>query len=528
MSNLPEMPSEEFIKETIINKIPLGKTFKNHSSKKIFGPPGTGKTFFLLKKVKEYIANGIKPEDIAFISYTNAAANEAKKRVSEVFPNLGSIDFPFFSTMHSLATIIGGDKGRELCLEEHWKAFDKTIFCYDEWTVVNDPFSVVSRFSHPVLDLYSLALSRETSISVELNKKIESGDYYSMKDIYSLKDTLHDYFKVHINGDNMLEYSQRYVDRYIDFKRRESLVDFNDVILNTVDDSFDDNRIPSFEVLIIDEAQDLSNNLWSLAKKLIKKAGTVLIAGDDDQAIMINFGASSHEFLNIKTTKKDTPLPKSFRVPPEIMKYVDAGVMKFIKALPNRQPKDWDSAPHKGNIGKHTTTYIDANNILNHYEEYGINEFLRELIVKKEDNWLIMCPTKNTGALVSNALLEQDPPIPHFYRNRPKPNLETIEIEKEEEEEEEEESSQITRIRIQSVHISKGDQADNVAIVVGGIGDISMLVNDPRLAYVALTRAKYYMIPRVVKKGLLAYMLSRDADLSRLAHQYMRMFPTEI
>jgi len=139
-----------------------------------------------------------------------------------------------------------------------------------------------------------------------------------------------------------------------------------------------------------------------------------------------------------------------------------------------------------------------------------------------------MCPTKNTGALVSNALLEQDPPIPHFYRNRPKPNLETIEIEKEEEEEEEEESSQITRIRIQSVHISKGDRADNVAIVVGGIGDISMLVNDPRLAYVALTRAKYYMVPRVVKKGLLAYMLSRDADLSRLAHQYMRMFPTEI
>ena len=55
--------------------------------------------------------NGIKPEDIAFISYTNAAANEAKKGVSSVFPDLGSIDFPNFSTMHSLATRIGGNMG---------------------------------------------------------------------------------------------------------------------------------------------------------------------------------------------------------------------------------------------------------------------------------------------------------------------------------------------------------------------------------------------------------------------------------
>ena len=91
---------------------------------------------------------------------------------------------------------------------------------------------------------------------------------------------------------------------------------------------------------------------------------------------------------------------------------------------------------------------------------------------------------------------------------------------------EEEESSQITQIRVQSIHISKGDEADNVAIVAGGIGDIGMLVDDPRLAYVALTRAKYHLFPRVVKPGLLPSMLA-NTDYEGLAREYMRMFPSE-
>jgi len=502
------------LKKSLIQQIPLGKTFKNHSSQKIFGPPGTGKTTFLLKKIKKHIKNGVKPENIAFISYTNAATNEAKKSVSKNFSGLGSINFPNFSTMHSLATKIGGNKGKELCLEEHWKAFDDRIFCFTEWTEKNDPFSVVSRFKHPVLDLYSLAIARETSMSEELNIKLESGDFHSMTDIGNMKSSLISFFDLKmINDKDLLKYSQRYIDRYLDFKKRETLVDFNDVIINTVNDLNDD-QLPTFEVLVIDEAQDLSDNLWSLAKKLIKRAGTVLIAGDDDQAIMINFGASAHEFLNIKTTKKDYPLPKSWRVPAQVMDYVNAGVMKFILALPNRKPKEWETADHDGTLNYRSKEYFkdEEGTKQIRYAEYSINNLLVEIIVKKEDEWLILCPTKKTGSDMSKALLELSPPIPHFYRNKPMPSLEQIGS---------------SNIRIQSIHTSKGDQADNVAIVVKGIGDMSMLVNDPRLAYVALTRAKYHMVPRVVAEGLLPFMRSKS-DYAGIASEYERMFPSKI
>ena len=526
--------SNDELKKLLVQQIPLGKTFKNHSSQKIFGPPGTGKTTFLLNKVKEHVANGVDPKDIAFISYTNAAANEAKKRVSENFPGMGSVDFPNFSTMHSLATKIGGSKGKELCIEEHWKAFDSAIICFTEWTEKNDPFSAISRFRHPVLDLYSLALARQSSFAKEFEEKLESDNYYDSVDIDKIKAAIRIYFNLPdgpLLDENILDYCHRYIDRYLEFKRLENLVDFNDVIVNTTSETFDDSKIPSFEVLIIDEAQDLSDNLWALAKKLIKKAGTILIAGDDDQAIMINFGASSHEFLNITTTKEDLPLPKSFRIPPQVMDYVNAGVMNLIKALPNRKPKVWDTADHEGSLScmseRHPVNKQDGTEYKDFFEEFSINDLLREVILKKEEDWLILCPSIKTGTAVSNALLEQKPPIPHFYRNRPKPSLENIEIFKNDDSNDDKDKKlQDSKIRIQTVHISKGDEAENVAIVAAGIADIAMLVNDPRLAYVALTRAKLNLYPRVIRKGLLKRM-QRDMYVSYLALEYMKMFPAE-
>jgi superfamily I DNA/RNA helicase len=48
-----------------------------------------------------------------------------------------------------------------------------------------------------------------------------------------------------------------------------------------------------------------------------------------------------------------------------------------------------------------------------------------------------------------------------------------------------------------SIHTSKGDEADNAALVVASVADESMINDDPRLEYVALTRAKKNMYPWV-------------------------------
>ena len=75
------------------------------------------------------------------------------------------------------------------------------------------------------------------------------------------------------------------------------------------------------------------------------------------------------------------------------------------------------------------------------------------------------------------------------------------------------------------MHTSKGLGADNVAIVVLSIADILMLGDDdPRLAYVALTRAKKTLIPRVVKSGLFNDVLDAKYFNTHLSN-YLFRFP---
>ena len=70
--------------------------------KKIFGPPGTGKTTFLLNIVEQELESELTPEDIAFVAYTKKAASEAINRAAYKFKlDQINIDNLVFSNMPS-------------------------------------------------------------------------------------------------------------------------------------------------------------------------------------------------------------------------------------------------------------------------------------------------------------------------------------------------------------------------------------------------------------------------------------------
>ena len=111
--------------------------------------------------------------------------------------------------------------------------------------------------------------------------------------------------------------------------------------------------------------------------------------------------------------------------------------------------------------------------------DLSLVDLLERIQYAKENEWLIMAPTKNTCQQISKGLEELG--VPHYLRNRPVLNA----------------NKTASAVRVMSIHTSKGDEADNAALVIASAADESMIADDPRLEYVALTRAKMNLYPWV-------------------------------
>ena len=90
----------------------------------IIGPPGTGKTTFILNKIEEYLQDDVKIDDIGFFSFSNKAVDEAKQRAADKF-QIPMKDLENFTTLHSFAL-------RQMSLSREY------IMSNNDWRNVSD------------------------------------------------------------------------------------------------------------------------------------------------------------------------------------------------------------------------------------------------------------------------------------------------------------------------------------------------------------------------------------------------------
>ena len=287
----------------------------------IFGPPGTGKTTHLLRIVeKELRENNVAPHRIAYLAFTNQAADEALSRaISQLNYNIK--DFSNFRTLHSLAY-------RELHLKED------NIMSDEDYKRVSNKTQIKLSNPNNNIKKYGAGFPDDIFMQVIDGAKIRgltSEAYFNDPNVGNIEGGLR---------------KLKYIDKSLyDYKIERNKYDMTDMIVDFNKKHYD--LMPDFDVVIVDEAQDLSWLQWKMVERVVTKAKRVYIAGDDDQAIYRWAGARPEFLMNMDGTR--TILNKSYR----LAESIHAKANKLIKRVKDRVDKEWTARDEKGQVNIH-------------------------------------------------------------------------------------------------------------------------------------------------------------------------------
>jgi superfamily I DNA/RNA helicase len=258
----------------------------------ILGPPGTGKTTKLLTKIEGELAGGLRPSELAFVTFTRAARLEALDRITKRF-GFRPDELPFVRTVHSACFQLLGLKRSQVMGTPEWREFAE-LYHYeltDEATraEIEDPMAAAAPPSKTEDDhlrgLVGWAATRCLALADAVASYPERVD---------------------------LETAEDFARRLKAFKDKRGLFTFEDMVRVAIDRGL---RLP-VRVLFVDEAQDLSPLQIAAIELWRERPERTYIAGDDDQAIY-NFQGAEPAWLiaQSKAAGELEVLSKSWRIP---------------------------------------------------------------------------------------------------------------------------------------------------------------------------------------------------------------------
>ena len=303
---------------------------------KVLGPPGCGKTTFLLSTFRECLSH-TQLDRMGYFSFSKQAAYEALER-AEKHIELTGADRLVFSTLHSFTYRLLDLHREEVFNNHHERVFAKKLGLKRQWDNDQGVFSVTKDDRIAAIVKYATV----TGIPIE-----ELWKEYAF----------------------LIPWLE--VDRYIrglnEYKRVYNLVDFNDMILNAMNLE----NMPEFDYLFIDECQDTSKIQWDfIKKKLMPKTKVMYLVGDDDQTIFSFAGANSKDFIEFPCDEMII-LNQSHRVPAKVQEVAN----RVISRVENRIPKDWK--PRKDDYGNDSVQVVSS---LTAMKE----------VMRKKGKWLIL------------------------------------------------------------------------------------------------------------------------------------------
>jgi len=245
----------------------------------IHASPGSGKTTYLLKTCSEYLEQGAR---VLLISFTKVAANELKERMPK--DTTGNVNA---TTLHSLVYgLVGVQRG----------------------AVVDN------RKKKEFGDLIGMPISSTYDPNGESDKEITEADE-AMAIISRADANMVEHIDEYYKSERPLAVETfRYIsESYKKWKEANMYIDFNDMLMEYVASP----TAVNYDILCLDESQDLSKLQWAVVHELQKTMQHVICVGDLEQNLFTFGGADPHGMHTYQERYKATSftLPQSYRIP---------------------------------------------------------------------------------------------------------------------------------------------------------------------------------------------------------------------
>ena len=291
---------------------------------------GSGKTRTLIYRTAYLLDNGIPPENILLLTFTNKAAREMIYRVESLVP--ADTSRLWGGTFHSIgnrllrrhAEKIGFSRGFSILDREDQKDLLATVVAECEI----DPKAM--RFPKPAVlaEMFSLAQNCRVGLEEVIAARFS-------------------YFA------HLLDAIEKVERQYTAKKVATNSMDFDDLLLQTLrlfeeNDDLLERYQHQFQFVLVDEYQDTNAVQSELIDLFAAKHGNVMVVGDDAQSIYSWRGAN---FENILKFPKRYPKAQVFKIEtnyrsvPEVLHLANEAIAQnarqFEKVLqPDRAPRE--------------------------------------------------------------------------------------------------------------------------------------------------------------------------------------------
>lgn len=258
----------------------------------ILAGAGAGKTRVITYRILHLIKNGVAPENILAVTFTNKAAKEMQTRVAELLQKdreLNSpISFneqPFIRTFHSLGVHILRENFKALDIPKHFSILDKS----DSQKIIKDVLKEIG------LDPKQFEPKKILAIISRQKGSFKTLAHYSAQ----------------VGNEYLSQVVNQVWQKYEQVLKQEKALDFDDLLLKTAlllekNKEILTNYQNKWQYIHIDEYQDTNQVQYKIAQLLSEKNRNLCVVGDADQNIYSWRGANIKNILNFEKDFKNS------------------------------------------------------------------------------------------------------------------------------------------------------------------------------------------------------------------------------